>query len=125
MTKDRLLDEFILCIQEKRNVDWANAGSVRKYNRLSMKRIRIAKLINGKYREIIPDFTALLQHPDWDIKLACAISLLEIISCEKQDRECAIAVIREYINSHDTADAMGWRMKLEDLGYSENKNIEQ
>lgn len=116
MTKDKLIDAFILCVQEKRNVDWANAWSVRKYNRLSMKRIRIAKLINEKYKELIPGFTALLQHPDWDIKLACAISLLEIISCEKKDKECAIEVIKEYINSHDTADATGWRMKLKDLG---------
>ena len=116
MTKDKLLDAFILCVQEKRNVNWANAWSVRKYNRLSMKEIRIAKQINEKYKELIPGFTALLQHPDWDIKLACAISLLEIISCEKKDKECAVAVIKEYIKSHDTADAMGWRMKLEGLG---------
>ena len=118
MTKDKLIDGFILCVRKRRNVDYADPASVRKYNRSSMKEIKIAKLINDSYPELIPGFTKLLQHPDWDVRLACAISLLEIINCETKTRESAIAVIKEYVRSHDTADAMGWQMKLKDLGVS-------
>ncbi len=116
MNRDRLIDEFILCTEEQRNVDYGNSGSVRKFNNLSKKKYMIAKLINDKYPELIPGFVALLQHPDWDVKLACAIRLLEDVSCEQRDKDCAVNTIKEYINTYKTADAIGWRMRLKDLG---------
>lgn len=116
MNRDRLIDEFILCTEEQRNVDYGNSGSVRKFNNLSKKKYMIAKLINDKYPELIPDFATLLQHPDWDVKLACAIRMLVDISCEENDKDCAANTIKEYINTHHTADTILWRMRLRDLG---------
>ena len=68
------------------------------------------------FPELIPDFATLLQHPDWDVKLACAIRMLVDISCEENDKDCAANTIKEYINTHHTADTILWRMRLRDLG---------
>ena len=122
MNRDRLIDEFILCTEEQRNVDYGNSGSVRKFNNLSKKKYMIAKLINDKYPELIPGFVALLQHPDWDVKLACAIRLLVDINCEQRDKDCAVNTIKEYINTPDMphtpniGNAFEWRMRMRDLG---------
>ena len=101
---------------EQRDVDYGDPASVRKYNSLMTKKSKIAKQINDKYPELIPDFATLLQHPDWDVKLACAIRMLVDISCEENDKDCAANTIKEYINTHHTADTILWRMRLRDLG---------
>ena len=116
MTKEGFIDEFINCVKGMRNVDYADATSVNKYNRLSIKTIKVARLISEKYPEYIPNFAKLLQYSDWDVKLSCASCLIQNINCSEYEKHCAINTIMEYISTHDNVQAMGWRMKLKDLG---------
>lgn len=116
---ETLVDEFVRCTRERRNVDYASRISVAKYNALARKRTKIARAINEYYHDRIDDFLALLDCDEWDVRVACAVHVIHDISCTEKQRQSAIHLIRKYIEeAADPVEALGFTMNLQDWGAS-------
>lgn len=112
---ETLVDEFVRCTRERRNVDYASRISVAKYNALARRRTKIAKIINQYHQDRIDDFLALLDCDEWDVRVACAVYVIHDISCTEEQRQSAIRLIRKYIEeAADPVEARAFTTNLQE-----------
>lgn len=110
-----LVDEFVWCIRERRNVDYASRISVAKYNSLARRCTKIVKKIDKYYHDRIDDFLALLDCDEWDVRVACAVCVIQDISCTEEQRQLAIHLIRKYIEeAADPIEARAFTTNLQE-----------
>lgn len=112
---ETLVDEFVRCVRERRNVDYESRISVAKYNALARRCTKIAKTLDKYHHDRIDDFLALLDCDEWDVRVACAVHVIHDISCTEEQRKSAIHLIRKYIEeAADPVEALGFTMNLQD-----------
>lgn len=112
---ETLVNEFVQCTRERRNVDYASRISVAKYNALAKRRTKIVQSINKYHHDRIDSFLALLDCDEWDVRVACAVYTIHYISCTEEQRQSAIRLIKKYVEeAADPIEASAFRMNLKD-----------
>lgn len=112
---ETLVNEFIWCIRERRNVDYSSKISIAKYNALAKRSTKIAQAINKYHHDRIDFFLDLLNCDEWDVRVACAVCAIQDISCTEEQRESAIRLIKKYVEeAADPVEASAFMMNLKD-----------
>ena len=117
MTFESLKNDFISCIIKRRDVDYGDRASVRRYNYLAQKSWKDGVKINEVYPDRINDFAELLHHPDWDVKVACAHSLIVQMNCSETIKMEAVNTIKQYLTIAEPHEVLGWNWNLKRWGY--------
>lgn len=87
------------CIEQRKNVNYGDKSSVRKYN-LAYKQMKSsAEYISTFHRERISDFLELVYHPDPQTSFSCACLLIQWIDCSKDQKRKAIDAIKELVHN--------------------------
>lgn len=77
-------------------VDYGDKKSVREYNKCLERLGKAAEKIDEYYPERKQEFFKLLESDNWDIKRACAHSILECTHYTSQEEEMALGVLHYY-----------------------------
>ena len=103
------LNEFLKGISWQEGVDYGNPLSVRKYNRGTDTYRKAAKNIYQNHPERIDDFAVLLDSDNNNIRLCCAVCLVEICHCSGPLYKKCISIVKEELNGWQE---LGWKMWL-------------
>ncbi len=98
MKNINLIEAFILnAIEAGKEVDYGNKIDMKRHNKAIDGYRKIAEEI--KKKGSVPDldnFIKLLDDDNWNVKIACAVCILEILDLEEY-KEKALLTIKEYI----------------------------
>lgn len=88
-------------IQAHEFVDYSNNNSIRKHNKYVDKYRTIAKKISINYPDRISDFSILLNDDNLNIRICCAVCMVELLSPSSTERKKAIDTIIQFIEKTD------------------------
>lgn len=109
------LDEIVLCIIQRKSVDYGNKASVRRFNAVYDKIIKNARYIDTHYPNQIDSLMKLLYHDDLDVVLHCAPIILTLDNSTLSQKWEAIDVIHKALTDERLAksDQLGFTASLE------------
>ena len=96
---DILLRQFIDGVKLTENIDYSDKKSVRQNNRGHDKYRDAAAKISKYFPEKIDDFSAMLTSDDSEIRICCAVCLIELINCSKEQADLARSVIIHHVQT--------------------------
>ena len=107
MREENLIEIFMSnAIESATDVDYGNKTEIERHNKAIENYRKIAEKIKKKGDSSEMDnFVELLNNDDWDIKIACAVCIIEILDSEEY-KEKALLTIKEYLEylkSHATS----------------------
>ena len=109
-----LIDEYLQMTKICSATDYSDKSSVRKHNKSVNKMYEIAEKIGDvNTEESIKDFIALLEVSENNTNIWASTHLLERIQVDKHIEERALKII-EVVSNSDSAEALGFKMWLEE-----------
>ena len=112
MRYEQLAAAWLDAVEKQKQVDYGDPQSVAGYNACTDSYRDIAKKIDQAYPEKIMAFADLLDSEDADVRVICAVCLLELTHYPEAIEEKALEVIRAHAES--SWDAFGYQLWLED-----------
>lgn len=94
---DECIKGYLEQVEKRKNVDYADKASVRRYNAAYDKCFRFAKYIDDYYPEQLDVLVALLEHPDTDIVMHCAPMLFRLNNTTRKHKLSAIAASKKLL----------------------------
>ena len=86
---------FLQGFSNTKDIDYRDKKSVRKNNQgVDMYR-NAAASIGKYYPEKIPEFAIMLEDDDQDLRIVCAVSILELMEADQSLSEKALNIIRD------------------------------
>lgn len=98
---EELVDAFIAACMMRKDVDYADKVSVRKYNKgMDICRQMVAKLASD-YPEQTESFSVLLKSEDDVIAHMCAFCILDLLVLPGQIEREALSVVKKYFETEE------------------------
>lgn len=91
------IEGYLEQVEKRKNVDYADKASVRKFNAAYDKCFKYAKYIDEHYPEQLDLLVALLEHPDTDVVRHCAPMLFRLNNTTKEHKQKAIEASKKLI----------------------------
>lgn len=100
-TYEELLDTFIAACMMRKDVDYADKASVRRYNKgMDICRQMVAKLASD-YPGHTERFSVLLKSEDDVIAHMCAFCMLDLLALPSQIEKEALSVVKKYFETEE------------------------
>ncbi len=116
---DDLLELFLDGVEKTKNIDYLDKSSIKKSNRGVDEYRKAAKKIGELYPENVGKFSILLSSNDVQIRVCCAICMIEMMPCSVEQQAKAYSVVNEYYNLYaDDAEKM-----MVEVWLKEHRNI--
>lgn len=117
MKKDYLyyLNQFIQNVRLTKYTDYTSKNSVRVHNQAVDQYRKAAYTISREFPEKTRDFAKLLEHDDPNIRICCAVCLVELINTDLKIRERAIQLIKTEVLNGNATPIVGWQMWLKQV----------
>ena len=114
MQKDYLyyLNLFIQNVQLAELTDYTSKNSVRVRNQAVDQYRKAAYTISREFPEKTRDFAKLLEHDDPNIRICCAVCLVELMQTDSMTRKRAIQLIKTEIHNGNATPVVGWEIWL-------------
>ena len=96
--KENLIETFMSnAIKSAEDFDYENKEEIKRHNNAIKNYRNIAEKIKKEGNSLeINNFVELLNNNNWDIKIACAVCIIEILELENY-KEKALLTIKEYL----------------------------
>ena len=93
---EKLLQQFISGVECTINVDYGNKASVKKNNKGTDQYRKAAKLINEQFvdNHKKEHFAKFLSHPTAEIRINCAVCMIELMDYSEEWRMKALEIIK-------------------------------
>lgn len=115
-TYDEWLEQFVSGVIMTQNVDYSSKKAIKKNNIGNAKYREAATQINQFFPDRIADFSALLNSDNDKVQLCCAVCMLELMQCSKEQSDLAHnAVLRHIEHTTDAAERTGLQIWLNNL----------
>ena len=98
LSYDELMKCFIDGIEKTKDVDYSDKESVKRNNKGVDEYRKAAKQIGELYPERVEDFSVLLNVDDANIRVCCAICMIELMTCTYEQCNRAFSVVSDYYN---------------------------
>jgi hypothetical protein len=92
------IEGYLEQIGKRKNVDYADKASVRRFNAAYDKSFQFAKYIDDHYPERLDCFMALLEHPDIDVVMHCAPMLLRLNNTTIEQKRKALETCKSFLH---------------------------
>lgn len=103
---------FVEFVSGTLNTDYAQESSVRYNNRCADGYRKCASCIDKYCPQYIDDFSELLKSELPEIRLCCAVCLLELMHYNEKQEIAALSIIEEARQSGDLVEKAGWEIWL-------------
>ena len=105
---------FLEQVEIRKNVDYCDRTSIRRYNSAYDKAFKCVKYIDDYHPNNINTLMELLRHPDCDVVLHCAPMILRLSNSTTEHKEQAIAAIYRTLEDPrvDDLTKLGFTMSL-------------
>ncbi len=111
---EKCLHDFLRGVKMTETIDFFDKKSVRK-NNLGVDIYRKnAKYIADFYPEKIADFLTLLTHNKENVRICCAVCVIEFMNVDENQKEVIKNIIQKHSNESNPADQMGWDVWLQE-----------
>lgn len=109
------IDGIIEEIEKRREVDYAQKTSVRRFNKSYSNCLAYVKYIDKHYPEKIDTLIEMIEEDSPDITLHCAPMILHLENSSHEQKVRAIKAIKRIVNSNyiSGADRMGFQISLQ------------
>ncbi len=109
------MNQFNQNVQLTKYTDYTSKNAVRVRNQAVDQYRKAAYTINKEYPEKTCDFANLLDHDDSDIRICCAVCLVELMNTDLKIRERAIQLIKTEVQNGNATPIVGWQMWLKQV----------
>lgn len=106
------LQMFIDNVLLTRNTRYESRIAVHRHNKAVDKYRYAAKIINKYFPEKIESFCELLDSDNVEIRICCAVCIVELLSATSEQKQLAINQIKEEIEKGNAFPISGWKMWL-------------
>ena len=120
---EKLLQKFINGVKCTIDVDYANKNSVKKNNKGVDQYRQAAKQINEQFPDQKDNFASLLNHPTNEVKVACAVCMIELMDYNENWRNQALEVIKADYPSKPRFEKSMINIWLKNHGFDEIEKI--
>jgi hypothetical protein len=110
------INGFMVAVENRKNVNYANRAPVRKYNLAYDKCYRNLKFINDHYPDQLDVLETLLDHPDPVVVRTCAAIISRLTNCKIDLQIKAIQVYKNLLDdpNTDAADRFAYTIFIAD-----------
>ncbi len=115
-TAEECIRRILVDIEKRKNVDYADKLSVRRYNAAYDRIYANAKHINDNYPAQLSLLIELFFHPDFSVVTCCAPLIFRLTNATKEQKLLAIETIKMAIKDPrmDSISKLGFSMSLKD-----------
>ena len=111
---------FLLGVSYTQNVDYGDKKAVNKNNYGVKMYRKVAAMIGQYYPEKVTEFADLIESPDQDLRVACAVCILSLMNTDTVCKERALKLIQEMAYCGSSFEKLVWTKWLNDHGYVKN-----
>ena len=115
-TAEECIRRILVDIEKRKNVDYADKLSVRRYNAAYDRIYANAKYINDNYPAQLSMLIELFFHPDFSVVMCCAPLVLKMDKATKEQKLLAIETIKKGIEDPrmDSVSKLGFSISIKD-----------
>ena len=115
-TAEECIRRILVDIEKRKNVDYADKLSVRRYNAAYDRIYANAKYINDNYPAQLSMLIELFFHPDFSVVMCCAPLVLQLDKATKEQKLLAIETIKKGIEDPrmDSVSKLGFSISIKD-----------
>ena len=115
-TAEECIRRILVDIEKRKNVDYADKLSVRRYNAAYDRIYANAKYINDNYPAQLSMLIELFFHPDFSVVMCCAPLVLKLDKATKEQKLLAIETIKKGIEDPrmDSVSKLGFSISIKD-----------
>ena len=115
-TAEECIRRILVDIEKRKNVDYADKLSVRRYNAAYDRIYANAKYINDNYPAQLSMLIELFFHPDFSVVMCCAPLVLGLDKATKEQKLLAIETIKKGIEDPrmDSVSKLGFSISIKD-----------
>ena len=115
-TAEECIRRILVDIEKRKNVDYADKLSVRRYNAAYDRIYANAKYINDNYPAQLSMLIELFFHPDFSVVMCCAPLVLRLDKATKEQKLLAIETIKKGIEDPrmDSVSKLGFSISIKD-----------
>lgn len=111
---ETLLKRFMTDVEKRKNIDYCDKNSIRRYNAAMDRIVKISKQISEIYPECIDEFSTLLDSDDISMQSTCAAAMIQFMDCTEEQQKRAYKFIIEYCCKYaHGADKMAYEVMFE------------
>jgi hypothetical protein len=92
------IEDYLEQIEKRKNVDYADKASVRRFNAAYDKCFQLAEYIDDHYPEQLDRFVALLEHSDIYVVSHCAPMLIRLNNTTIEQKRKALETCKSFLN---------------------------
>lgn len=114
MSKDYpfYLNQFIANVSLTEHIDYASKTSVRQNNRAVDEYRKAAYMIGKEFPEKMDDFARLLENDNAEVRICCAVCIVELMPADPTTKTKAIQQIKVELEAGNATPEYGWELWL-------------